>query len=145
MSRKAIAVAGLSAIAIAAGGCSGDSDPEAESPPATTTEQVETQRPAPPAVDIAKFRAEFTERFGNPRDQAPWWGHIIAMKMDYGDYQILEIATDLAPPKGNVPEDAPARAICGAAMNLALNSEAGDGIEGVLMLGPDGAELNGCA
>ena len=32
MSPKAIAVAGLSAIAIAAGGCSGDSDPEAENP-----------------------------------------------------------------------------------------------------------------
>ena len=33
MSPKAIAVAGLSAIAIAASGCGGDSDPEAESPP----------------------------------------------------------------------------------------------------------------
>ena len=35
-------VAGLSVIAIAASGCSGDSDAEAESPPPTTTEQVET-------------------------------------------------------------------------------------------------------
>ena len=34
MSPKAIAVAGLSAIAIAASGCGGDSDPEAGSPPA---------------------------------------------------------------------------------------------------------------
>lgn len=42
VSRRAIVVAGLSAIAIAASGCSRDSDAEAESPPATTTEQVET-------------------------------------------------------------------------------------------------------
>ena len=43
---RIIVVAGLSAIAIAASGCSGDSDAEAESPPAATSEQVETQPPA---------------------------------------------------------------------------------------------------
>lgn len=135
----------LSAIAIAASGCSGDSDVEAESPPATTTEQVETQRPAPPAVDIARFRAAFNERFGTPGDEASWWGHITGMKMDYGDYQILEIATDLGPREGNLPDNAPSVMICGAAMGFALNSEAGDGIKGVQMLASDGVALNGCA
>ena len=116
-----------------------DSDPEAESPPAaTTTEQ-------PPAVDIAKFRAAFKERFGTPGNEAPWYHHITGMKMDYGDYQILEIATDLAPPEGNVPDNAPGPTICGAAMGFALNSEAGDGIEAVQMLASDGVALNGCA
>ena len=145
VSPKAIAVAGLSALAIAAGGCSGDSDAEAESPPVTTTEQVETQRPAPPAVDIAKFRAAFKERFGTPGNETPWYHHITGMKMDYGDYQILEIATDLAPPEGNLPDNAPSVMICGTAMGFALNSEAGDGIEGVQMLASDGVALNGCA
>ena len=116
-----------------------DSDAEAESPPAATTTEK------PPAVDIAKFRAAFKERFGTPGNEAPWYHHISGMKMDYGDYQILEIATDLAPPEGNVPDNAPGPRICRAAMGFALNSEAGDGIEGVQMLGPDGAELNGCA
>ena len=142
MSSKAFAVAGLSAIAIAAGGCSGDSDAEAESPPATTTEQVETQRPAPPAVDIAKFRAAFKERFGTPGDEASWWGHIIGMKMDYGDYQILEIATDLAPPDSSSvgPE------ICQAASNLAIDlGELGDRIKWVSVMGSDGVGLGGCA
>src|SRR5262245_44927945 len=50
---RIIFVAVLSAIAMAASGC-GDSDAEAESPPATTTEQVETQPPAEPTFDIAK-------------------------------------------------------------------------------------------
>ena len=79
MSPKAIAVAGLSAIALAAGGCSGDSDAEAESPPATTTEQVETQPPAQSLVNITKLRAEFKERFGTPPNEAPWYRHITAI------------------------------------------------------------------
>ena len=53
MSPKAIAVAGLSAIAIAASGCSGDSDPEAE------------------------FRAAFKKSFG----EAPWYHHITGMEV----------------------------------------------------------------
>jgi len=48
VSPKAIAVAGLIAIAIAASGCSGDSDPEAE------------------------FRAAFEKEFS----AAPWYHHI---------------------------------------------------------------------
>jgi hypothetical protein len=55
VSGRAIVVAGLSAIAMAAGGCSGDSDPEAE------------------------FRAAFKKRFG----EAPWYHHIT--RMEVGD------------------------------------------------------------
>ena len=120
---------------IAAGGCSGDSDPDAESPPATTTEQVETQRPAPPAVDIAKFRAAFKERFG----ETSWYGHITGMKMSSGN---LEITTDLDSPSdaGEIE-----RGICGRAAKLALDlGMLGDGIKGVVMTGSDGVELGGC-
>jgi hypothetical protein len=146
VSGKAIAAAGLSAVAIATGGCSGDSEAEAESPPATTTEQVETQPPVQSAVDITKFRAAFDERFGTPGDEASWWGHITGMKIGQKmPYMILAIATDLAPTEGNVPENAPALMICRAAMGFALNSEAGDGIDGVSVRGSDGVGLVGCA
>jgi PBP1b-binding outer membrane lipoprotein LpoB len=54
VSRRAVVTAGLSAVAIVASGCSGDSDTtQAESPPATTTEQV----------DFSRFRAAFKARF----------------------------------------------------------------------------------
>ena len=53
MSPKAIAVAGLSAIAFAASGCGGDSDPEAE------------------------FRAAFEKEFS----AAPWYHHITGIKV----------------------------------------------------------------
>ena len=56
VSRKAIAVAGLSAIAIAASGCGGDSDPEAE------------------------FRAAFEKKFS----AAPWYHHITGIKVKDG-------------------------------------------------------------
>jgi hypothetical protein len=60
VSPKAIVVAGLSAIAIAASGCSGDSDPEAE------------------------FRAAFKKSFG----EATWYHHITGMKMADGFLEI---------------------------------------------------------
>jgi len=53
VSPKAIAVAGLSAIALAASGCGGDSDPEAE------------------------FRAAFKEKFG----EATWYHHITGIEV----------------------------------------------------------------
>ena len=52
MSGRAIAVAGLSAIALAASGCGGDSDPEAE------------------------FRAAFEKEVSG----APWYHHITGIK-----------------------------------------------------------------
>ena len=67
MSPKAIAVAGLSAIAIAAGGCSGDSDPEAE------------------------FSAAFKKDFST----APWIHHITGVKLSSEHPNSLEVTTDL--------------------------------------------------
>ena len=133
MSRKAIAVVGLSAVALAVSGCMGDSDAEAESPSATTTAQVETQPPAQSAV-VSKFRAAFEETFA----EQPWYGQITGMKM--GLHGFLEITTKLDESDGDT------RTICGAAMRFALDgAEGGDGIEGVLMRGSDGAEQGGCA
>jgi len=71
-----------------------------ESPPATTTEQVETQPPAQPTVDISTFRAAFEETFGTPPDERPWYGLITGMKMApreivtaASSYRVLEITT----------------------------------------------------
>lgn len=135
---RIIVVAGLSAIAMAASGCFGDSDPEAESPPATTTDQVETQPPAQPTVNIAKFRAAFEETFGTPPDERPWYSLITGMKMAH---RTLEITTKLDP--GTLRE--PGRTICGTAMNFALDSETGGGIESVRVMASDGTGLGGCA
>ena len=64
---KAIAVAGLSAIAIAASGCGGDSDPE------------------------AGFTAAFKKDFST----APWIHHITGVKMSSEYPTHLHVTTDL--------------------------------------------------
>ena len=137
-------VAGLSAIAIAASGCSGDSDTEAESPPATTTEQVETLPPAQPRVDISTSRAAFKETFGTPPDERPWYGLITGMKMApreivtaTSSYRVLEITTKLESPSDTVVSE-----ICEAV--FALDSETRNGIEAVRVIDSDGEE-GGCA
>ena len=66
VSRKAIAVAGLSAIALAASGCSGDSDAEAE------------------------FSAAFKKDFST----APWIHHVTGVKLS-SEQSTLEVTTDL--------------------------------------------------
>ena len=141
---RIIVVAGLSAIAIAASGCSGDSDAEAESPPATTTEQVETQPPAQPTVDISKFRAAFKETFGTPPDERPWYGLITGMKIApreivtaTSSYRVLEITT-----KRESLSDTVVSEICEAV--FALDSETRNGIEAVRVIDSDGEE-GGCA
>ena len=78
MSSKGIAVAGLSALAIAASGCSGDSNPEAE------------------------FRAAFEEKYG----ESAWYQHITGMEMTDSDALEpgrlhIEVTTDDA--EGGVP------------------------------------------
>ena len=119
------------------GRCTADSDAEAETPPATTTGQVETQPPAQSAVDIAKFRAAFKEAFG----ERPWYGQITGMKMAG---RTLEIATKLDP--GSTHEDSDGPAICQAGANLAIDfGELGDGIEWVTVLLSDGVGLGSCA
>jgi len=74
---KAIGVAVLSSIAIAAAGCIGGSDAEAESP-----------------LDIKKFRAEMKERFGTPPNEARWYRHITAINWANGH---LEVTADFTP------------------------------------------------
>ena len=67
MSPKAIAVAGLSAIAIAASGCGGDSDSGAEL--------------------SAAFKKDFS--------RAPWIHHITGVKMSSEHSNWLEVTTDI--------------------------------------------------
>ena len=122
---------------MAASGCSGDSDTEAESTPTTTTEQVETQPPAPSAVDIAKLRAAFKERYGTPGDAASWWGHITGMTVS--SMNSLRISTDLEGiGEGLLGE------ICHAGFAVARDSGAFEGIEAVVVKNSDG-EVGGCA
>jgi hypothetical protein len=102
MSRKAIAVAGLCALAIAASGCGGGSNAEAESP-----------------VDITKLRAEFKERFGTQDNEAPWYRHITAINWANGK---LEITTDLSPEEYE-GSDRLRGAICGEPLKLAFEQQ----------------------
>jgi hypothetical protein len=136
---KIIAAAVLSAIAIAASGCLGDSDAEAESPP-TTTGQAETQPPAQPAVDIAKFRAAFKETFG----ERPWYGQITGMKMGRITTtkkvsRTLEVTMKLDPER-----EVDVGTICHAAFTVAENLGVRDRIEAVHLFGSDGSD-GGCA
>ena len=116
---KAVAVAVLSSIAIAAGGCSGGSDAEAESP-----------------VDITKLRAEVKERFGTAPNEAPWYRHIIAINWANGR---VEVTTDL--------DESGSRGIpCGLLWGLAFEQAEPDTFNsGVAVVGSDGAEFGGCA
>jgi len=141
---RIVVVAGLSAIAIAASGCSGDSAADAESPPATTTEQVETQPPAQPTGDISKFRAALKETFGTPPDERPWYGLITGIKMApreivtaTSSYRVLEITI-----KSESLSDTVTGEICEAV--FALDSKTRIGIEAVRVIGSDGGD-GGCA
>ena len=144
---KAVAVAVLSSVAIAAGGCSGDPDVEAEGLPPTTTERVETEPSKQPRLDVAKFRAAFKKRFATAPSALLWYDHVTGMEVVDGN---LEIATDLEPEK-TLPgfslnyDNATAREICGAGMGFALESAAGDGITGVIVKDSAGVGLAGCA
>jgi len=116
---KAVAVAVLSSIAIAAGGCSGSSDAEAEGP-----------------VDITKLRAEFKERFGTPPNETPWYRHITAINWAKG--QTLEVTTDL--------DESKSRGIpCGLLWKVAFEQADKPNTLGVVLVGSDGAEFGGCA
>ena len=125
---------------IAASGCSGGSDAEAESRRATTTEQFETQPPTHPVVDISQFRAAFTEAYGTPPTPMQWHGLITGMTMAGG---WLDITTKLEPGSTSVHDNS--SAICGAATKLAIDlGVLGNGITGVRVMGLDGVELGGC-
>lgn len=115
MSPKSIAVASLSAIAVAAGGCGGDSDPE------------------------AKFRAAFEKEFSD----ATWYDHVTGMEVTDGSGRPrIEVTTDLGPESNGTEE---ARTICLAAINFAVDSGAYDEIATGHVIGSDGEGLGDCA
>lgn len=117
MSRKAIVVAGLSAVAFAASGCTGGSN-EAEHP-----------------LDITKFRAEVKERFGTPPNEAPWYRHITAI--NWANEQTLEITADLDESESRIP--------CGLLWRLAFEQADKPNSLGVQIVGSDGGGQGGCA
>ena len=160
--RKHVAIA-LGALALTAGiaasGCSGGSDADAESPVADAESSVDItefraeleQRFAVPpnevlpswarhirVVNIAEFRAAFKERFGVP--PTSWYRHITGIRM--GANRILVIKTDLGAGQSET-----ALAICGAGAKVAGDDlgALGDGIEGVLVRRSDGVLLVFCA
>ena len=115
MSPKAIAVAGLSAIAIAGSGCGGDSDPEAD------------------------FRAAFKKSFG----EATWYRHITGMEVADGSARPhIKVTTELGP-ENNGSETV--RTICLAAINFAFESGAVDEIPEGTVTGSDGVGMGACA
>ena len=119
--RKHVAIA-LGTLALTAGiaasGCGGGSDAEAESP-----------------VDITKFRAEVKERFGTTPNEAPWYRHITAINWANGH---LEVTTDL-------DESESRRIPCGLLWKLAFEQADKPNSLGVVVVGSDGMEFGGCA
>ena len=120
MSPKAIAVAGLSALAIAASGCGGDSE--------------------------AEFRAAFKKKFG----EAPWYHHITGIEVNdkAGNVTAVNVTTDLGPESawdGESEWSGTSGVICRAAYGVAIETGAIDGGEGVGVMGRDGVGLGGCA
>jgi hypothetical protein len=106
---------------------------EAESPPATTTEHVETHPPAQSTVDMAKFRATFKKNFG----VAPRYHHITGIKVKDGS---LVLRTDF-PPKSDF--DA-VGVICGEAYGVAIETGAIDSGEWVHVNDRDGVGILSC-
>ena len=126
---KAIAVAVLSSIAIAASGCSGSSDAEAEG-----------------QVDIRRLRAEFTERFGTPGNERPWYHLVTGLKWvpkalvtQTSTYGRLEIETKLDPESGFAENG-----MCGGVYGLAREFMEEDAGLIVALVASDGTELGGC-
>src|SRR5262245_55025619 len=116
---------------IAATGCGGGSDADAESSVADAESSVAD--PESPVADVERsvdssdLRAEFKERFGvPPNEESPsWYRHITAINMaiNMGD-RYLEITTDLGPKQRET-----ALAICSEAAGIALDF----GLEGALV------------
>ena len=87
------------------------------------------------ASDEEKFRSAFEKNFSD----APWYPHISEMEVVPDGW--LDITTDL-----DLSANVTTRTICGAASRLALDlGMLGNGISGVRMVGPGGAEQGGCA
>ena len=122
MSPKATAVAGLSAIALAASGCGGDSDPEAE------------------------FRAAFEKEFS----AAPWYHHITRIKVNDGllvlRTDLAPKGRNAAMELGTSENDFDAvGVICGAAWRFATEKEAIPHDGSAQVKDRDGVAILGCA
>lgn len=118
MSPKAIAVVGLSPIAIAASGCGGDSDPEAE------------------------FRAAFKEKFG----EATWYRHITGIKVKDRALNVKTDLGPESAWDGEGEWSETSGVICRAVFGVAIETGALDGGEGgVGVTGRDGVGLGLCA
>jgi hypothetical protein len=115
VSGRAIAVAGLSAIALAASGCGGDSDPEAE------------------------FSAAFKKKFG----EAPWYHQITGIKVKDGSL-VLRTDLAPKRPITSRDFDA-VGVICGAAWGVATETGAIDSGEFVNVKDRDGVGILSCA
>jgi hypothetical protein len=116
LSPKAIAVAGASAIAFAAGGCGGDSDSE------------------------AKFRAAFKKSFG----ETPWYQHVTGIDMkDRGLEITTDLDPDKDVP-GSDLSFSYAGSICRPAWGVARETGAIDSSQGVFVTGTDGVALGAC-
>ena len=121
----AIAIGTLALTAgIAASGCSGGSNTDAESP-----------------VDISQLRAALKERFGTPGNEAPWYRRITAINWANGQ---LEITTDFSPEEYGASEAL--RATCGEPLKLAFEQQAEpDTIDLIAaVFGVGGVALGGC-
>jgi hypothetical protein len=122
---KTIAIAVLSSIALAAGGCGGGADAEAES-----------------HGDITKLRAELKERFGTPPNVAPWYRHITAINWAKGQpdgYRQVEVATDL-----DVASELLGGEMCGQVFGLALE-QVGEPPELSVAIVDSEGNIGGCA
>ena len=68
---------------MAASGSLGDSDTEAESPPARRSSRSRRATSTPP-VDVARFRAAIEDSFGASAYETSSYGHVTGMKMAPG-------------------------------------------------------------
>ena len=120
----AIAIGTLALIAgLAASGCTGGSDAEAEGP-----------------FDISQLRAELEERFGSPGNEAAWYRRITAIKWANGQ---LEVTTDFSPEEYGASEE---RGVpCGEIWKLAFKQVEPDTVPVlVAMFGVGGVAMGGC-
>jgi hypothetical protein len=129
--RKKVALGILALTAgLAASGCGGRSDAEAELPRVTTTKRVETQPPTHRSVDMSQFRAAFKDAYG----ERPWYGHITGMKVTRT--RTVEITM--------TEREIDVGTICQAVFRTARNIGVRDGINAVHLIRSDGKE-GGCA
>ena len=133
---RIIVIAGLSAIAIAASGCSETPTPKRRARPRRRPSTSRPSRQHSPRVNISTFRAAFEETFGTPPDERPWYGLITGMKLApreivtaTSSYRVLEVTI-----KSESLSDTATGEICEAV--FALDSKTRIGIKAVRISPP---------